>query len=246
MRPCGVSPGSWPCRSSPRWRCRSGSAAPPRPPTKASSRSSTARRSTAGTAIPSSGASRTARSPARRPTEKPTKGNTFLIWRGGKPDDFELKFECKLRERQLGHPDPQLGRPENKWVVGGYQADMDGEQQLHRHPLRRGLPRHPRQARREDRHRRRPQAEGRRASSATATSWPKSIKKGDWNEYHIIAKGNHIIQKINGQLMCERDRRGQGRRKRRHPRPADPRRPADEGAVPQHPPQGDPKARPAR
>ena len=31
----------------------------------------------------------------------------------------------------------------------------------------------------------------------------KVIKKRDWNEYDIIAQGNHIIQKINGQLMCE-------------------------------------------
>ena len=26
----------------------------------------------------------------------------------------------------------------------------------------------------------------------------KSIKKGDWNEYTITAKGNHLVQKING------------------------------------------------
>ena len=30
----------------------------------------------------------------------------------------------------------------------------------------------------------------------------KVIKKHDWNEYDIIAVGNQIIQKINGQLMC--------------------------------------------
>jgi hypothetical protein len=31
----------------------------------------------------------------------------------------------------------------------------------------------------------------------------KTIKKRDWNAYHIIADGNHIIQKINGRVMCE-------------------------------------------
>ena len=30
-----------------------------------------------------------------------------------------------------------------------------------------------------------------------------AIKKGDWNEYHIIAKGYNIKQSINGQLMAE-------------------------------------------
>ena len=38
---------------------------------------------------------------------------------------------------------------------------------------------------------------------ADAAELAKSIKKQDWNEYHIIAKGNRIIQKINGQVMCE-------------------------------------------
>ena len=31
----------------------------------------------------------------------------------------------------------------------------------------------------------------------------KVIRRQDWNEYHIIARENHIIEKINGQLMCE-------------------------------------------
>ncbi len=29
------------------------------------------------------------------------------------------------------------------------------------------------------------------------------IKTADWNHYHIIAKGNRLIHKINGQLMSE-------------------------------------------
>ena len=31
----------------------------------------------------------------------------------------------------------------------------------------------------------------------------KAVKKGDWNEYHVIARGNHIILNINGVLMTE-------------------------------------------
>ena len=63
----------------------------------------------------------------------------------------------------------------------------------------------------------------------------KVIKKHDWNEYDIVARGNHIIEKINGQLMCEvtdEDSRGP---QRRHHRPANPPGPADEGAIPQPP-----------
>ena len=31
----------------------------------------------------------------------------------------------------------------------------------------------------------------------------KAINRHGWNRYDISAQGNHIIQKINGQLMCE-------------------------------------------
>src|SRR5208283_1240942 len=31
----------------------------------------------------------------------------------------------------------------------------------------------------------------------------KFIKRRDWNEYDIIAKGNRITEKVNGHLMCE-------------------------------------------
>ena len=30
-----------------------------------------------------------------------------------------------------------------------------------------------------------------------------TIKKGDWNEYIVIAQGNHLIQKINGRVMVD-------------------------------------------
>ncbi len=45
----------------------------------------------------------------------------------------------------------------------------------------------------------------RRSSSkfADGSELAKFIKKHDWNEYDIIARGNHIIEKINGHLMCE-------------------------------------------
>jgi hypothetical protein len=31
----------------------------------------------------------------------------------------------------------------------------------------------------------------------------KAIKVGDWNDYEITAQGNHLIQKINGQVTCD-------------------------------------------
>ena len=60
--------------------------------------------------------------------EKPTKGNTFLIWREGSTvDDFELKLEYRIVGGNSGVQYRSF-EAEEKWVVGGYQADIDLEQ----------------------------------------------------------------------------------------------------------------------
>ena len=60
----------------------------------------------------------------------PAKGNTFLIWRGGRPADFELKCEFRMPNRGFANSGVQFRSWEEpkkwgRWVVGGYQADMD-------------------------------------------------------------------------------------------------------------------------
>ena len=60
----------------------------------------------------------------------------------------------------------------------------------------------PRRPRPEDGDRPQPQADSGRKVRRSA-ELGKVIKQHDWNEYDIIARGNHIIEKINGQLMCE-------------------------------------------
>ena len=53
--------------------------------------------------------------------ENPTKGNTFIIWRGGELKDFELRLEYKIIGGNSGiqyrsfEPDAE----KQKWVVGG-------------------------------------------------------------------------------------------------------------------------------
>ena len=56
--------------------------------------------------------------------DNPTKGNTFIIWRGGKPADFELKVEYRLHNHNSGIQFRSFEVPDAKWVVGGYQADL--------------------------------------------------------------------------------------------------------------------------
>src|SRR4029453_2155284 len=69
----------------------------------------------------------------------PLKENTFVIWRGGEPADFELKVEYRMSATNSGiqfrsthlpqgtqtnpnNPDSKIA---GKWVLKGYQADID-------------------------------------------------------------------------------------------------------------------------
>lgn len=136
--------------------------------------------------------------------EKPTKGNTFLIWRGGEPADFELKVEFKLTNYNSGIQVRSFEDPEKwgKWAAGGYQADIEesgrymgicyGERF-------RGI-----LAMRGDRtviggdHK--PEVVGKVGDPDELL---KKIDLTGWNEYHIIARGWTITQKINGVTMAE-------------------------------------------
>jgi Domain of Unknown Function (DUF1080) len=60
------------------------------------------------------------------------KSNTFIIWRGGRPKDFELKLDYRITPegnsginyRSVVVPDPVT--PDNKFAMRGYQCDIDG------------------------------------------------------------------------------------------------------------------------
>ena len=53
----------------------------------------------------------------------PTQGNTFLIWRAGMLENFQLDLEFRMVGGNSGvqYRSKDLGN----WVVGGYQADID-------------------------------------------------------------------------------------------------------------------------
>jgi len=61
------------------------------------------------------------------------KSNTFVIWRGGAPKDFELKVDCRITPggnsginyRSMVVPDAVT--PSNKFAMRGYQCDIDGQ-----------------------------------------------------------------------------------------------------------------------
>ena len=135
--------------------------------------------------------------------ENPATYNTFLIWRGGKPGDFELKVEFRMPNEGFTNSGVQIRSWEGpkKWQVSGYQPDMDnsdhyvgtcygenfrGELAGRGEKVTIG-------------------ADGKHTVDrfADEAELAKFIKHRQWNEYDITARGNRIIEKVNGHLMCE-------------------------------------------
>ena len=133
-------------------------------------------------------------------TDKQPKQNTFLIWRGGTPANFELRLQYKLIGHNSGIQIRSEELPDLKWAMKGYQADMDAQQQYTGQWY-------------EERGRgflaMRGQfsyiAEGQKAavvgSLGDNAELKALIKNDDWNELHIIARGNTILQILNGRVM---------------------------------------------
>src|SRR6187402_130571 len=52
--------------------------------------------------------------------EKPLKLNTFLVWKGGEPADFEIKLDFKMNSTNSGFQYRSVLLPEvGKWVLKG-------------------------------------------------------------------------------------------------------------------------------
>jgi len=147
--------------------------------------------------------------------EKPTKTNTFLIWRGGKVDDFELRLEYRIRNHNSGiqYRSRELPGEENRWRVHGYQADLVAEGPytgiLYEEGGRGILALRGQKVVIGEDHK--PKEIG---SVGDPDELLASIKKDDWNEYTVIAQGNHLIHKINGRVMSETIDEDQAKRRR--------------------------------
>lgn len=129
------------------------------------------------------------------------KQNIFCIWRGGKPADFEFKAQYRMTGGNSGIQYRSIERPDvAKWVMQGYQADIDAQQtytgQIYEERGRgflalRGMFSYA--------------GEGKKAgllgSVGDGDQLKSYIKGDDWNDIHIIARGNTLIQLINGHVM---------------------------------------------
>jgi hypothetical protein len=133
------------------------------------------------------------------------KSNTFIIWRGGRPRDFELKLDYRITPdgnsgvnyRSAVVPDSVT--PDNKFAMRGYQCDLDGRKMYPGNNYEergrlflavRGQVTH---------------VVGGRppvllAAFGDANELAKAVTD-DWNSIHLIIRGNMLTHMINGRLM---------------------------------------------
>ncbi len=136
--------------------------------------------------------------------ENPTQGNTFLIWRAGEVDDFELALEYRITGGNSGiqFRSWEDEKAWGKWVIGGYQGDFEAGDNfsgiIYGERYRGILAQRGQKTAIGIDHK--PKVTGTVGDSKELQA---KIKKEDWNEYRILAKGHSIVIKINGNVTAE-------------------------------------------
>jgi CubicO group peptidase (beta-lactamase class C family) len=133
--------------------------------------------------------------------DQPLDSNTFLVYQQDVPEDFELLLQYRIVGGNSGIQYRSELVDEKKFIVKGYQADIDSGPTfsgIHYEERDRGIL-------------------AQRGQSATvlsdgtkqATTIAKSedlqtkIRKEDWNQYRIVVQGNRTQHFINDALMSE-------------------------------------------
>ncbi|MFO1492293.1 MAG: DUF1080 domain-containing protein [Kiritimatiellia bacterium] len=135
-------------------------------------------------------------------TKKPLGKNTFLIWDGGKPANFELKLSFRIQNGNGGVQYRSEELPD--FAVKGYQAEVENAPGkvgfLYDEKAREWL------------------VNVGDIMEITASGEKKVVGKvsnveelkktgyyhaKDWNEYHIICRGNHVLHYLNGHPTVE-------------------------------------------
>ena len=127
--------------------------------------------------------------------------NSFVIWRGGMPGDFELKMECRISaEGNSGINYRSDEVPDTPHALKGYQLDIDGAGvwtgQNYEERGRTFLALRGQAVRVGDDDR--PYVTG---SLGNKDSLLDSIDRDGWNEYRVIARGNTLVHIVNGRVM---------------------------------------------
>lgn len=151
--------------------------------------------------------------------ENPTNGNTFIVWQGGEPADFELELEYKIDGGNSGIQYRSFPRSDtDPYRIGGYQADFEAGDTYsgicYGEGFRGIL------SKRGDKTTLSLDDQGKLVRKVEnfgdSAEIGKAVKKGDWNKYRIVAKGYEFTHYINGVKTTElidndtKDRRAKG------------------------------------
>jgi hypothetical protein len=138
----------------------------------------------------------------RSTQQNPVKSNQFLVWQLGDVDDFELKLKYRISGTPAANSGIQIrSRVDESGHAAGYQADIDlagryagalyderGRGMLATRGQKTVIGSDSKMA---------------HSPLGDADALMTGIKKDDWNDYHIIARGNRIILEVNGQVTAE-------------------------------------------
>lgn len=147
------------------------------------------------------------------------KRNSFIIWQGNMPQDFELLLEYNISDKGnsgINYRSEKIEGVPN--ALRGYQADLNGANTYTGSNY-------------EERKRTTLASQGEKtvippvqispdslqkqiksnqwapkqvvASLGTSTELKAAIKTGDWNQYRIVVKRNHLQHYVNGVLMSD-------------------------------------------
>ncbi|HET7220934.1 MAG TPA: DUF1080 domain-containing protein [Vicinamibacterales bacterium] len=134
------------------------------------------------------------------------KSNTFIIWRGGRPKDFELKLEYRITAsgnsgiNYRSSVVPDTVTADNAYAMRGYQFDVDGGKRYVGNnyeekgrlflAVRGQLTR----------------VVGGRPPVLVSTMGDAAelgtLATDDWNSAHIMARGHTLTHILNGRVMC--------------------------------------------
>lgn len=137
------------------------------------------------------------------------KHNTFLVWKAGKVSDFELTFQYRIVTGNSGvqYRSKELAAGEHGPIVSGYQADFEAGKTysgILYEERGRGI-----LAKRGEKTTIKPGADGKKptvevtGSVGVSDEIQASIKSEEWNDYKIVAKGNHVQHFINGKQTID-------------------------------------------
>jgi len=149
------------------------------------------------------------------------KYNTFIIWQGGQPEDFELKLEFKITESGnsgINYRSMLIDTIPN--ALRGYQADIDGKirytGQNYEEKKRTTLAYRGEKVNINSQDN--PDEPGSLRANVKKNCWQSrevigalgdldslkaKIKKEDWNEVHLVVTGNRLKHFVNGVLMSD-------------------------------------------